>query len=146
MKRPGRTMIPNLNAIDRDVLAKRAVYAGSVEHKDKASWLGLPQLRRDRHSDGGDHRQNASVCRLVGEEDKERATQWVQHAIRNGQFDPNIWAGDFPRDIWHLDADGKYWRGRLTQIGAGDDARGEYKGWPITRDEWLESFGGKRRG
>jgi hypothetical protein len=118
----------------------RASYVGSAEHKDQPSWLGLPRLRRRNPSDPDDHRQNATVCPLVTEEDRNRATQWVRQAIGNGQFDPRIWAGEFPRNIWHCDT-GTFWQGRLTQRGAGDCPNGEYKGWPISRVEWNETFG-----
>jgi hypothetical protein len=133
-------MIPNLTPAERAALAKRAVYTGSAEHKDRPSWLGAPHARRNPGAGANDHRQNSTICPLVREEDKAQATEWVQQAIRHRHFDPTKWDGDFPRDIWHQDEHGVYWQGRLTQRGAGDNPQGEYKGWPITEDEWNENF------
>src|SRR5260370_2358418 len=106
MKRPARAISPLLTVTQRESAAMRAIYTGSAEHKDRRSWLGLPQLRQGDASKVDDHRQNATICPLVSEEDRDRATQWVQQAIRNSQFDPNILAGDFPRNICDPDADG----------------------------------------
>jgi len=139
MKRPSRTMNPLPTPPDQNALADRAVYAGSVEHKDRRSWLGLPHPRRNPRADLEDHRQNATICPLVSDTDRETATRWVQHAIRSGQFDPTICAYGFPRHIWHRDNNGQYWHGRLTKAG-GDNAPAEYKGWPISEREWHENF------
>ncbi len=128
-----------LTSAELDALAKRAIYTGSVEHKEHRSWLGLPRPRRNPHADPEDQRQNATICPLVRDEERERATHWVQTAIRKSQFDPTIWDGDFPRSIWHRDDNGQYWHGRLTKAG-GADAPAEYKGWPIDQDEWHANF------
>lgn len=139
MKRPRRIITPTLTSAELDALAKRAIYTGSVEHKEHRSWLGLPRPRRNPHADPEDQRQNATICPLVRDEERERATHWVQTAIRKSQFDPTIWDGDFPRSIWHRDDNGQYWHGRLTKAG-GADAPAEYKGWPIDQDEWHANF------
>lgn len=133
-------MNPNPIAIERVAIAARAIYVGSVEHKDKRSWLGLPKPRRNRAAEPDDYKQNATICPLVRDQDKEMATRWVQYAIKNGQFNRSIWAGKFPRDIWYQDDNGQYWYGRLTQCGAGDSPTAEYKGWPIGQEEWHENF------
>lgn len=133
-------MLPNPSAEERNEIAKRAIYVGSVEHKDKRSWLGLPQPRKKSNADSDDQRQNATICPMVRDEDRELATQWVQHAIRNGQFLKDDWVGQFPRVVWYQDDKGNYWYGRLTQRGAGERPVAEYKGWPISRKEWHENF------
>lgn len=127
-------MVPRLTTAGLGALADQSVYMGSVEHKNVKSWLGLPKLRRNPRADLDDHRQNATVCPLASDDDKRRATEWIRDAIRKRQF-----AGEWPRDIWHKDADGRFWQGRLTKRG-GDTAPNEYKGWPITQKEWHEIF------
>lgn len=141
MKRPVRDAPPTLTQAQRRTLALRAVYLGSPEHKDERSWLGIPEPRKNRRGDPDDHRQNATICPLVNDAERDRATEWVRHAIRHGQYDQTIWAGDFPRKIWYREANGSYWYGRLMQQGAGEDPQAEYKGWPIDEAEWNEDFG-----
>jgi len=126
MKRP-KTQLPEIPKNLAD-LAGRCKYVGSVEHKDKKSWLGLPQPRRRP-------RQTATICPLYSNEDRDRATEWVRAAIRAGNFRKADWQGGLPRHIWYRDEQGNYWRGFLTNAGAG-----EYKGWPITEEEWREDF------
>jgi hypothetical protein len=132
-------MIPDITAINLDALARRALYTGSVEHKATRSWLGVPRLRKHSNTDPDDYRQNATVCPLVSEDDRNTATLWVQYAIRNRHFRADIWSAGFPREIWHKDNNGRFWFGRLTS-GGGDDGCGEYKGWPISEREWHENF------
>lgn len=70
------------------------------------------------------------------------ATKWVREAIRNGQFDrEQELRNGFPRYIWHRTADGRYWYGFLMNEGAGPNATAQYKGWPISKDEWDEIVG-----
>jgi len=128
--------LSNLGAV-----AARCEYVGSVEHKARRSWLGAPQpRRRKKKRDPEDHKQNATICPLVEDADRKRASTWVQEAIRRAQFGTE-WRGGFPRHIWYRDRRGQYWYGFLTNQGAGADAKGQYKGWPIEEDEWGEDFG-----
>jgi hypothetical protein len=120
---------------DLEDLASRAEYVGSVEHKNRKSWLGLPKPRRSKNPP-----EEATICPLVGQKDREIATKWVKYAICNRQFDPNDLQNGFPRHIWHRNAEGEYWQGKLTQSGAGDAPRAEYKGWPISEEEKRENF------
>jgi hypothetical protein len=120
---------------DLGALAERCSYHGSIEHKDKRSWLGLPRPRRRP-------RDVATICPLVTNQEREIATEWVKEAVRNGQFDRGYeLRNGFPRYIWHLTADGTYWYGFLMNEGAGPNATAQYKGWPISKDEWDEIFG-----
>ena len=141
MRPPKATEPPARTAAELESLAKRATYVGSIEHKEKRSWLGLPFPRRNPQADAADVRQNATICHLVTDAARDQATVWIQHAISHRQFDPAVWDGEFPKVIWYRDKSGNYWFGRLVQRGAGENPRAEYKGWPITQEEWHENFG-----
>lgn len=129
-----------LDEKSRMALASRAVYTGSEEHKEERSWLGLPKPRRGFRTSETGFKQNATICPLVKDEEREIATGWVREAIRLGHYNKDVLDGEFPREIWHRDSHGQYWFGRLTQRGAGDESRAEYKGWPVTREEWRANF------
>ena len=114
-----------------DLAAELAVYVGSEEHKVKRWWGGLPAARRRK--DGRIRRpkkQRTTVCPLVTEEDRERATRWIREAIGNGQCRFVDGDGRFPKHIWHTDDDGGHWRGLCV-----NPEQGEYKGWPVTEEE-----------
>jgi hypothetical protein len=134
-----RPPMPNKEALK--ALASRAVYSGSVEHEEKKSWLGLPKPRHQNDDGSFGFKQNATICPLVADAEKDQATSWIKAAITNQQFNPLIWDGEFPREVWHKDSGGQYWFGRLTQRGAGGDTKAEYKGWPVSQEEWVEIFG-----
>lgn len=121
---------------DLEELSQRCEYVGSQVHKDKRSWLGLPRPHRS-----ADPEETATVCPLVSEDDRNTATQWCRIAIRNKQFDPVDWQNGFPRHIWHKDESGQYWKGFLTNSGAGDKPVAQYKGWPISEEGKNEIFG-----
>ena len=132
-KRPTARAVPV--AVDLPELAERCAYHGSIERKDKRSWLGLPRPRRRP-------RDVATICPLVTAQERDIATEWVREAIRNGQFDrERELRNGFPRYIWHRSAGGTYWFGFLMNEGAGASATARYKGWPISKDEWDEIFG-----
>jgi hypothetical protein len=134
VKRP-KSRRPEIPA-DLTELAERCTYEGSLEHKDRRSWLGTPKPRRSK-----DPALMATICPLVSNKDRERATAWVQAAIRAGNFDRTDWQGGFSRHIWYRDEAGKYWYGFLTNSGAGEKPAARYKGWPISEEEWREIFG-----
>ena len=139
MKRPPKT-VPVLDGASRNALAARAIYTGSPEHKTERSWLGMPQPRKNSKTGVPGFKQIATICPLVQDKQREIAIAWVKNAISQGHYNPNIWDGEFPREIWHKDDQGNYWFGRLTQRGTGDGTQAEYKGWPISREEWRENF------
>jgi hypothetical protein len=119
-------------------MAQRCEYIGSREHKKQRSWLGLPEPRQSKKASPS-HKDTATICHLVSEQDRKRATMWVQEAIKAQQFDPTDWS-TFPRHIWYRDENGQFWEGFLTNSGAGSSPRGQYKGWPIEEREWDETF------
>jgi hypothetical protein len=135
MPKPNRPR-PHISAVPDDLVAvsERCSYEGSREHKDRRSWLGLPRPRR-RPADV------ATVCPMVTEQERDLATGWVRAAIKNGQFDRADWRNGFPRYIWYRSADGSYWYGFLMNEGAGKSPTAQYKGWPISEEEWNEIFG-----
>jgi hypothetical protein len=102
-------------------------------HKNKRSWLGLPTPRVSQEPE-----ETSTICDLVSDDDKIRATDWIRTAIRNRQFSPTDLQNGFPRLVWHKDDVGQYWRGRLTDSGAGERPIAKYKGWPISEDEISE--------
>jgi hypothetical protein len=125
-----------LVAVDLGVLARRCIYEGSVEHKDRRSWLGVPKPRRSDNPE-----ETATICPLASDRERELATSWVQMAVREARFDHADWRGGFPRRLWHRDDTGQYWYGYLTNQGAGDQPVARYKGWPIDAEEWRAHFG-----
>jgi hypothetical protein len=103
------------------VLATRATYVGSPEHKPAQSFAGPRRLRAD-----------ASVCdpRLGGQEE---LTQWLRTALAAGRVGAP-WEQAFPRYVWHV-VDGITYEGRLVNCGLG-----QYKGYPLKRNERVEGL------
>ena len=117
-----------LSPYDRDTLAERARYVGSYEHKMKRSWLGLPKAgSRTR-------KLKTTICELVKDEDKCKATMWVRSAIRSNQCKFVRGDKNFPKHVWYESGD-QVWYGRCT-----NSVSGEYKGWPISEEERREIF------
>lgn len=56
-------------------------------------------------------------------------THWLQDAIENGRV-AGPWENGFPRYAWHRVGERRFCA-RLTNSGLG-----EYKGWPISTQEW----------
>jgi hypothetical protein len=114
-----------------------ASYIGSKEHKATKWWGGLPGARIGK--DGRARRPKklrTSICWLVDEIDRERASGWVRYALGDGQF--RYYEGDkrYPKHIWHKSDDGQFWFGFLVNA-----TTGTYKGWPIDESEKIETFG-----
>ena len=107
---------PDRAALSR--LAEQARYVGSREHKDVASFAGPPRLRAD-----------ASCCPRELAEDKSTINEWLRSAIRRGATGAP-WEGAFPRYVWYKH-EGTVFEGRLV-----NRETGEYKGYPLDRDEW----------
>ena len=117
-------------------LAERAVYTGSPEHKLYRWWGGLPmgrQLTGGRV--GRPNKQSTTICPLTRESDRDMATEWVRAAIRLGQCRFYESDSNFPKKVWY-EAKGQIWRGECINAGLG-----EYKGWPICKEERDEIFG-----
>ena len=106
-----REIGPPREHADLDELAERARYVGSPEHKDTASFAGPPRLRAD-----------ASCCPREMAEDQPTINGWLRSAIRRG-------ATGTPY-VWYKHGETVF-EGRLV-----NRATGEYKGYPLNRDEW----------
>jgi hypothetical protein len=110
--------------VDLDAVATICRYVGSPEHKDKPSFAGQPRPRTD-----------ASICdqRLNS---AEQITTWLRAAIQKGAFG-RLWEGNmpqFPRYVWYKDGETVY-EGRLL-----NQELGEYKGYPLEREEWPDGI------
>jgi hypothetical protein len=79
-------------------------------------------------------KEKTTICDLVAEEDRSRATAWVRAAIERGQFEFFEADQDFPKHVWYQ-ADGRGWFGFCI-----NPAAGEYKGWPMEEDERRAFF------
>ena len=116
-RRPQRRQIYVPPGTDLNHLANLVMYVGSPEHKDFPSFAGQPRRRAD-----------ASCCpRDIT--DQNLVNQWLRAAVRRGAVGDH-WEGGFPRYVWYKDGDIVY-EGRLVNQG-----NGEYKGYPLSRDEW----------
>ena len=137
MKRPAqRRARPPLSTAEREALAARARYVGSLEHKDAQWWNGLPRARQLPHGRIGRRgRQTTTVCPLTTERDRARATEWLRRAIVAGQYRFVESDQDFPRKVWYIEASGRIWCGYCINSTAG-----AYKGWPIDEDERRAIF------
>lgn len=114
---------PSLTKAQIDV----ASYLGSKEHKAVRWWGGLPGARVNK--DGIAKRpkkQLTTLCHLVTDNDRAKATCWVKEALGQGQFE--FFEGDkvYPKHLWHKDKTGQMWFGFCI-----NSILGKYKGWPI---------------
>ena len=136
MQCPKQTSVRRRSDAELVTLAATATYVGSPEHKERRWWGGIGMARQLPGGRlGRPGKQTTTVCPLVGEEDRDRAITWVQAAIRAGQCIFQQSDQRFPKKIWY-EADGQVWMGlRVT------DQLGEYKGWPISREERDAIFG-----
>ncbi len=114
-----------------------ATYVGSAEHKRERWWGGLPQAHVG--ADGMATRpkkQRTTICPLVADADRQRATHWVRASLDAGQY--RYLEGDktFPGRIWYREPDsGQLWMGYCVNT-----VQGQYKGWPIAEDERVAVF------
>ena len=119
-----------LSASERRILAARAEYHGSREHKLKRSWLGMPMARQlPGGKVGRRDKQTTTVCPLTTEQDRKLATTWLRKAIEAGQYRFREGDLEFPHKVWY-EANGNIWFGLCINSGSG-----QYKGWPIDEDE-----------
>ena len=100
-----------------EAAARSAVYVGSPEHKRSPSFVS--SIRPI---------QGNSICPPALSTDRNQLTEWVRQAIRNRWIAAPL-EGIYPRYIWYRDGD-DWFQGRLTNQGLG-----EYKGWPIAKDQ-----------
>lgn len=135
-RRPKQAIVRQRSHEELVEVAGQACYVGSPEHKDRRWWGGLPSARQlPRGAVGRPGKQTTTICPLTEPSDRDRATVWVQAAIRSGQCRFYSSVGRFPQKVWY-EADGCIWMGSLTNPG-----KGEYKGWPIAEEERNEVFG-----
>jgi hypothetical protein len=114
-----RRLVPAPDGADLGVLAQRASYVGSSEHKSFPSFAGAPRLRAD-----------ASKCDPALA-DPDELTRWLRASIVAGRIGAP-WEGDFPRYVWHPRNDVVY-EARLV-----NQELGQYKGYPLQADELPE--------
>lgn len=123
-KRPLRRerMLPP-DGVDLEVLASRAKYIGSSEHKAYPSPAGPPRLRP----------LDASACDPAFKNEQDMLTEWLQEGIAAGNIGAP-WMIDFPRYVWVR-------RGSLCyEAYATNHQLGQYKGYPMKPHEipkWL---------
>ena len=111
-----------------DLTAELAIYVGSEEHKAKRWRGGLRAVRKRRRGRvRRPKKQRTTVCHLVSEEDRERATRWIREAVRKGQCGFVHGDGRFPKHVWHADDDGGHrcarWARRALNAGPGERFR-----------------------
>jgi hypothetical protein len=136
MKRPAQQPSRRpANPEERRTLAARAEYVGSKEHKDQRWWGGMPGVRYDKHGNSfRSKRQKTTICRLVTEQDRKKATGWIRNAIECGQYVYLEGDQDFPKHVWYQ-AEGRDWFGFCINSVAG-----QYKGWPMEEGERSAFF------
>jgi hypothetical protein len=136
MKRPSQQPARKpLSPAERKALAARVEYLGSKEHKAKRWWGGLPGIRYGRDGrPAREKREKTTICDLVSEQDRERATAWLRAAIECGQFGFLEGDQDFPKHVWYQ-AECRGWFGFCINRTAG-----HYKGWPMEEDERRAFF------
>ena len=118
LKRPRKRDFNIPTDTDLAAIAEKVSYIGSPEHKDFPGFWGQPRPRQN----------DASLCpRWI--RDKEVVEDWLRSAIRRGAVGAP-WEGGFPRYVWRMEGDTVF-EGRLVNKGLG-----EYKGYPLDRDEW----------
>ena len=136
-RRPKQSGIRQRSLEELAGAAGKARYVGSPEHKVRRWWGDVPPSARQSSggSVGRPGKQTTTVCPLTEPADRGRATGWVQAAIRSGQC--RFYQSDslFSKKVWY-EADGCIWMGFLINPG-----NGEYKGWPIGKEERDEVFG-----
>jgi hypothetical protein len=132
---PRPRQIPPRTPLSKEQI-EQANYVGSPEHKITRFWGGLPKgwIGADGEAKRP-KRQKTSICHLKTEDERQKASMWVQAALNAGQLRYCDGDGAFPKHIWHCDDKGQFWFGfAINQV------LGTYKGWPITEAEKIEAF------
>jgi hypothetical protein len=107
---------------DLAVVAARATYVGSPEHKDTPFFLGQPRPRAD-----------ASICDPSLAQQKAELVRWLREAIAAGHVSAH-WENGFPRYVWSRQG-GDVYEARLV-----NRETGQYKGYPLNREEWPDGL------
>ena len=103
---------------DLELIAKRAHYVGSPEHKDAPSFAGRPRPRAD-----------ATICDRSFAAKQRELARWLRKAIRTGIVG-GPWEGSFPRYAWYRHGDTLY-QARLVSR-----EQGGQKGYALLPEEW----------
>ena len=120
-KRPlVRKIVDVPDGVDLELVASKAVYVGSPEHKNIPSFAGPPKLRAD-----------ASCCPRDLATKQDLVTGWLKEGISSGAVG-GCWEGTFPRYVWFMHEDTVF-EARLVNREAG-----WYKGYPLNPSEWPE--------
>jgi hypothetical protein len=132
-KRPGQ--VPRRVPLSLAQIA-RAEYVGSEEHKADRWWGGLPKAYVGVDGEAKrPNKQKTTICHLVTETDRQKATGWVRAALMQRQFKYLEGDKDFPARIWYREpGTGQLWIGYCL-----NGILGQYKGWPGVEDD-LEIF------
>ncbi|MBM4032907.1 MAG: hypothetical protein FJ291_14120 [Planctomycetes bacterium] len=104
-------------------MAGRVRYVGSVYHKDMPSFAGTVPPRRP----------HASICPRELARQRDTIQEWLRRAIRQGHFSA-LWEGGFARYVWHREGNVTF-EARLV-----NRQTGEYKGFPLERDEEVHGL------
>ena len=139
MKRPSSYQRPP--QLDVQSLAQEAEYVGSPEHKIGRWWGGQGNPPGPDGALSRPKKQDTTVCPLRTQEDKTKATRWIQQALLDGYFVFEEGDKRFPKHVWCEDVDGGAWVGRCT-----NSVQGEYKGWPASPSDIASLERKKRRG
>lgn len=121
MRRPKQ--IPRRRGLTQGEI-EAARYEGSLEHKNKRWWNGLPRHRKD---------PPATICPMRTPDERDQATCWVQEALIKGWYEFKEGDDIYPHFIWRIVGDKKAWKGRCINT-----TLGTYKGWPLQDDEHDE--------
>jgi len=115
-----------------------ATYLGSAEHKSEWWWNGLPLARVGQAGTvTRPKKQRTTICPLVTEADRQKATLWVRAALCAGQYRYLEADKVFPGRVWyHQDDTDQFWIGYCINT-----IQGQYKGWPVDEDEIIAIFG-----
>lgn len=125
--RPGRRKIGAwpLDADHPEVVAAKARYVGSPEHKDHPSVAGPPALRSD-----------ATPCEPSMTKDVDRNTEALREGIRRARTSP-VFEGGFPKYVW-VWIDGDLYEARHI-----NGPFGTYKGYRLEPTEYPKDPEGR---
>jgi len=125
IKRP--TQAPKPPQLTEDQI-ESASYVGSPEHKIEHWWDGQPGAYIDEKTGQATrpNKEKTTICPLTSQEDRNRATKWVRHALEQGDFAYHDGNTEYPDRIWYDEPEtGRKWEGFVT-----NKTLGQYKGWP----------------
>lgn len=99
-------------------------------------WDGLPRAWEVPNGEAKrPKKEHTTICRKVTEQDREEASRWVRAALAAGQLRFREGDQTYPKHIWYMDDNRRFWFGfAVNQIA------GTYKGWPISEAEKRAAF------